>query len=81
MRLDVTVTTALSDGAELRVIPGDEAQSPSPVEVTAVSRIRGTQRIHGVTGGHEEDTKKIELEYRRNPADTTGHERTRPYAG
>ena len=29
----------------------------------------------------QEDTKRIELEYRRNPADTTGHERTRPYAG
>jgi len=47
-------TTALTDGAARRVIPGDEAQSPSPVEVTAVSRIRGTQRIQEDTKGHGE---------------------------
>jgi hypothetical protein len=35
-------------------------------------------------GGHtrsQEDTKKIQFEYRRNRADTTGHERTRDCAG
>ena len=45
---------ALSDGGERRVIPGDEARSPSPVEVTAVSRIRGTQRIQEDTKGYGE---------------------------
>jgi len=45
---------ALSDGDERRVIPGDEAQSPSPVEVTAVSRICGTQGIQEDTKGHGE---------------------------
>jgi hypothetical protein len=29
----------------------------------------------------QEDTKKIHLEYRRNLADTVGHERTRHDAG
>jgi len=43
--------------------------------VIAVSRIRefsGYRRS-------QEDTKKIQFEYRRNLADTTGHERTPQY--
>src|SRR5207249_9603118 len=33
------------------------------------------------TGGNREDPKKIHFEYRRNRADTRGHERTRHDAG
>ena len=33
---------------------GDETQSPSPAEVRAVSRIRGTQGIQEDTKGHDE---------------------------
>ena len=47
-------TTALTNGAERQVIPGDGAQSPSPMEVTAVSRIRGTQGIQEDTKGYGE---------------------------
>jgi hypothetical protein len=38
---------------------------------------RRTHRIQEVTAGH----KKIHFEYRRNLADTIGHERTRHDAG
>jgi hypothetical protein len=41
-----------------------------PLEVTAVSRIHGTRRIHEVTGGHEEDQIRVQEEPR-------GHDRTR----
>jgi hypothetical protein len=45
-----------------------------------------SQPCHAFTepGGYtrsQEDTKKIQVEYRRNRADTTGHERTRHCAG
>ncbi len=49
----------------------DDRESISePLEVTAVSRIHGTRRIHEVTGGHEEDRIRVEEEPR-------GHHRTR----
>src|SRR6266550_600881 len=38
------------------------SQTPSPLEVTAVSRIHGTRRIHEVTGGHEEDPIRVQEE-------------------
>jgi hypothetical protein len=49
----------------------------APLEVTAVSRI---QEPGGYTRS-QEDTKTIQFEYRKNRADTTGHERTRHCAG
>jgi len=49
----------------------DDRESVSePLEVTAVSRIHGTRRIHEVTGGHEEDPIRVQEEPR-------GHHRTR----
>jgi len=49
----------------------DDRESISePLEVTAVSRIHGTRRIHEVTGGHEEDRIRVQEEPR-------GHHRTR----
>jgi hypothetical protein len=47
-------STAAVTGAERRVIPRDEARSASRVEVTAVSRIRGTQGIQEDTKGYGE---------------------------
>ncbi len=46
------------------------SQSPRPLEVTAVSRIHGTRRIHEVTGGHEDDPIQVQEEPR-------GQQRTR----
>ncbi len=43
------------------------------LEITAVSRIHGTRRIHEVTGGHEEDPFRVQEERRRHhrtPEDT-----------
>jgi hypothetical protein len=73
-------TTSLLSRASDRPLLGttDDRESVSePLEVTAVSRIHGTRRIHEVTGGHEEDPLRVQDE----PADTTGHERTRHCAG
>ncbi len=50
----VTETTAHSHGAKRRVIPGDDAQALSSVEVTAVSHNSGTERTQEDTRGHDE---------------------------
>src|SRR5437899_10099713 len=66
-------TTSLLSRASDRPLLGttDDRESVSePLEVTAVSRIHGTRRIHEVTGGHEEDPIRVQKEPR-------GHHRTR----
>src|SRR5712692_8371572 len=58
-------------GQEWKLGTTDDRESVSePLEVTAVSRIHGTRRIHEVTGGHEEDRIRVQEELR-------GHHRTR----
>ena len=49
----VTETTALRDGVELGNLEDWDSVS-EPLEVTAVSRIRGTQGIQEDTKGHDE---------------------------
>ena len=52
---------------ESKVGTTDDRESVSePLEVTAVSRIHGTRRIHEVTGGHEEDPIRVQEEPRGN---------------
>src|SRR5439155_9964540 len=66
-------TTSLLSRAWDRPLLGttDDRESVSePLEVTAVSHIHGTRRIHEVTGGHEEDPIRVQEEPR-------GHHRTR----
>src|SRR6266550_7575458 len=66
-------TTSLLSRASDRPLLGttDDRESVSePLEVTAVSRIHGTRRIHEVTGGHEEDPFRVQEE-------PSGHHRTR----
>src|ERR1700674_5652194 len=48
----------------------DRESVSEPLEVTAVSRIHGTRRIHEVTGGHEQDPIRVQEE-------PPGHHRTR----
>src|SRR5439155_16873478 len=55
------------------------SQFSEQLEVTALSRIRGTQRIPEVTGGHEEDPLRVQEEprgHRRTREDTRGHDMT-----
>src|SRR2546422_20377 len=62
-----------SEGLRVGVEAGYARRSESvsePLEITAVSRIHGTRRIHEVTGGHEEDPFRVQEEPR-------GHHRTR----
>ena len=66
-------TTSLLSRASDRPLLGttDDRESVSePLEVTAVSRIHRTRRIHEVTGGHEEDPIRVQEEPR-------GHHGTR----
>ncbi len=70
-----------SEGLRVGVEAGYDRRSG--VSVRAPWR---SQLCHAFTepGGYrrsQEDTKKIQFEYRRNRADTTGHERTRHCAG
>src|ERR1700682_3536171 len=51
----------------------DRESVSEPLEVTAVSRIHGTRRIHEVTEGHEEDPIRVQEEprgYHRTREDT-----------
>ena len=69
----------------VRVLRGPPRRSRSWVRQTIGSQSPSpwrSQLCHAFTepGGYtrsQEDTKKIQFEYRRNRADTTGHERTR----
>jgi hypothetical protein len=57
MGLGLGTTSLLSRASDrpLRGTTDDRESVSEPLEVTAVSRIHGTRRIHEVTGGHEED--------------------------
>ena len=60
----------LHDGVETWAIRRIGSQFSEPLEVTAVSRIRGTKRIQEITRGHEQDLDRVQEE-------PCGHRRTR----